>query len=116
MTLHPQTMFAEAPPLQNTEVSEPHVPEKTWKCILASAPPTVIVGLTVCATKLYHTSGLVALQAPMETFVELVKVPFVVTQVWLEVSETAPVQSSFAGASTTQILKLPLSEVAALVE
>jgi len=69
--------------LQNTELrGPPHVPvpEKTWKRMLLRPPPIVIKGLTVCATKLYHTSGLVALQAPMETFVELVNVPLVVLQ------------------------------------
>ena len=102
--------------LQKIEVSEAHVPEKTWKRIFARAPPTVIVGLTVCAVKLYQTSGLVALQAPIEMLVELVKVPFVVTHVGPEVNVTAPVQSSLAGASTTQILKFPLIDVGALVE
>jgi hypothetical protein len=72
---------AEAEPLHITEVSEAHVPEKTWKRILARAPPTVITGLTVCAVKLYHTSGLVALQAPIETLVEFVKVPLIEVQV-----------------------------------
>ena len=71
---------AEAEPLQNTEVSDAHVPENTWKRILARPPAMVITGLTVCATKVYHTSGLVGLHAPIEIFVELVKVPFVVTQ------------------------------------
>ena len=69
--------------LQNIELrGPPHVPvpDNTSKRILARAPPMVIVGLTVCAVKLYHTSGLVALQAPIETLVELVKVPPVVIQ------------------------------------
>lgn len=101
---------AEAEPLHIHEVSEPQVPENTWKRIFARAPPTVITGLTVCATKLYHTSGLLLLQAPIKTFVELVKVPFIVVQVWEGVNETAPVQSSLPGAFTTQILNAPLDE------
>jgi hypothetical protein len=62
--------------LQKTELRVPQVPEKTWKRPLATVP-MVMTGLTVCAVKLYHTSGLVALQAPIETLVELVKVPVV---------------------------------------
>lgn len=65
--------------LQKTEVRLPHVPENTWNRPLAIVP-IVIVGLTLCAVKLYHTSGLVALQVPIDTLVEFVSVPFVATQ------------------------------------
>jgi len=109
----------EAEALQKTEVSEAHVPEKTWKRPLApTAPPTVIVGFVACATKEYQTSGLATPHAKpvIVVNVEFTKVPAVEAQAWADVSETGALQSSLAGASTTQILKLPLSEVGGLVE
>ena len=110
----------EADALQKTEVSEAHVPEKTWKRPLApTAPATVIVGFVACATKEYQTSGLAMPHAKpvIAVNVEFTKVPAVgVLQVWTDVSEAGALQSSLPGALTTQILNAPLLVGAALVE
>jgi len=96
--------------------SEPQLPDNTWMCGFANPTPRllkVIVGFVVCAVKLYHTSY-VGVPQPVgagipEDSVEAITVPAVLTQVSPEVKETAPAQSSLAGAgSVIHILKVPL--------
>ena len=50
---------------QETEVKEAQVPEKSWMRGFAGAEDKVIVGVADCATKLYHTSFLLATPQPI---------------------------------------------------
>jgi hypothetical protein len=72
----------------------------------------VIVGLTVCATNLYHTSYATApAQSAVMAGAELVApytLPVVVVQLVLDVNVIAPAQALFAGAgSVMQTVKVP---------
>ena len=50
---------------QATDVSAPQLPEKSWRRELAGVEDKVIVGLVVCATKLYQTSFRSAIPQPI---------------------------------------------------
>jgi|SRR5678815_3823264 hypothetical protein len=86
------------------------------------AEVTFIDGLVDCATKLYHTSFLFPAGAPAPhapatvVYVALVSVPATLVQARPEVNDTAPLQTSLAGALTTQILNAPLAVGRAVVE
>jgi hypothetical protein len=98
------------------EVKDRQPPE--YKCMVGLAPPPKaafdieIVGKTDCATKLYQTSAEAGSSQVTATpdIVEFTKVPEMLLQLVLLVSEIAPVQSSLVGGRVAlvvrQILKL----------
>ena len=95
---------------QATEVRPAHEPENSCKRGFEGADDKVMVVFELTATKLYHTSFLLAVPHPMEAIVDEVEptsVPDVFEQLEFDVSVTAPAHSSFAGGvCVTQILKL----------
>jgi hypothetical protein len=98
------------PEAHATDVSDAQDPENSWMRVLAGADDSVIVVFVPYASKLYHTSFLLATPQPIEAMVEGVaptKVPDVFEQDELDVKLIAPAHSSFVGGvCVTQILKL----------
>ena len=100
----------EVPLAQAIELSEAQDPENNCMRGLAGADDKVIVVFAPTATKLYHTSFLLATPQPIEAIVEgdaPTNVPEVFEQDAFEVRLIAPAHSSLAGGvCVTQILKL----------